>query len=336
MENQHTDILHLQELLKEEAEKLASYFDLYRSDHVELILDKRTYLGDEHNRICRFCGKDSSEVKFKKDAHAIPEMLGNHYLCTYYECDECNKIFSNLENDLGWFTELGRTITRLKGKKGIPTFKQGDSSIRDTPEQMVIKDPIDNPLVQWVGENNLRITAHLKPFTPMAVYKIFTKMALTLMPEEELIYFKETLEWIREEDHCKRQPPPLLAIYSFIPGPAFKNVGYKLFFRRDGIKRLVPYCQFILKFHNFMYQIYLPFSSKDEEWRHGTDREIKLVGYPPQLDLGLGYPFDSSTELINLSGCEKERGREMSITMEFSSREDVTEIIREQLDSKTP
>lgn len=331
MDNQNAHFAKYLQEMKETVEKVTSYYDQYKSIHGEITLDRRTYLGDKQNRVCRFCGKKAGEVKFKKDAHAIPEMLGNHYLCTYYECDVCNEVFSKLENDLGWFTELGRTVTRLQGKYGTPTFKQGESLIRDEVEQILIKDPIDKPILQWNGDNELKITAKVKPFTPRAVYKAFTKMALTLMPAEELVHFKETIDWIKEEDHCARTTPPLLAMYSFIPGPAFRrNVGFKLFFRRDDITRIVPYCQFVLKFYNFMYQIYLPYSSQDEHWRHGTERDIELVGYPPEIDLGFDYPFDINKELIDLSACEKVRGKEQSVTMGFSSRVDVTEMMRNQ------
>ena len=48
---------------------------------------KKFFLGDKANRQCRFCEKRSPEVTFRKKAHAIPELLGNKSLITYYECD---------------------------------------------------------------------------------------------------------------------------------------------------------------------------------------------------------------------------------------------------------
>ncbi|MGG4091495.1 hypothetical protein [Paenibacillus lautus] len=261
------------------------------------MLDRKTYLGDKNNRVCRFCGRNSNVVKFKKVAHAIPEMLGNHYLCTYYECDYCNEIFSKLENDLGWFTELGRATIRLQGKYGPPTLKQGGSEIRDENGQMFIRDQVDEPIMDWVGDNELKITVKAKPYTPVAVYKAFTKMALTLMPEDELIHFKETLKWIQEQDHSARKVPQLIAFSSFISGPAFQGVGFKLLFRKDGADSQLPYCQFVLKFHNFMYQIYIPFSVKD------SGPESRFLDYPPEFDLGLAYPWAEESEaMFNKNG----------------------------------
>lgn len=51
------------------------------------------YLGNPKHKTCRFCGKNETEVGFKKIAHAFPESVGNKSLATYYECDECNQFF---------------------------------------------------------------------------------------------------------------------------------------------------------------------------------------------------------------------------------------------------
>lgn len=304
-----------------------SYFRQYKIIQEECIFTHKTYLGERLNRICRFCGRNSSEVKFKKIAHAIPEMLGNHYLCTYYECDECNELFSKLENDLGWFTELGRAITRLHGKYGPPTLKQGGSEIRDENGQMFIRDQENEPIMQWVGDNELKITVKLKAYTPVAVYKAFTKMALTLMPENELIHFSETMKWVQEQDHASRNGLQLIAYSSFIPGPAFQGIGYSLFFRKDGADSRLPYCKFILRFHNFMYQIYIPFTDKDGP-------EIELMCYPPEFDLGLNYPFEIKSSSIDLSNGDKERGKEHTVTIGFSSKIDTTEEMKDRQNKK--
>ena len=47
----------------------------------------KIFLGDRQNRRCRFCGKTTPEVSFRKEAHALPECVGNKSLFTYYECE---------------------------------------------------------------------------------------------------------------------------------------------------------------------------------------------------------------------------------------------------------
>ena len=87
--------------------------------------DKRVFLGDKRNRRCRFCGGVRPKVTFKKVAHAVPESLGNKSLFSFYECDDCNRLFGDgIENDLGNWSIPMRTLARIKGKKGFPTMKR--------------------------------------------------------------------------------------------------------------------------------------------------------------------------------------------------------------------
>jgi hypothetical protein len=86
----------------------------------------KIFLGDRENRKCRFCGKTRPEVSFRKEAHALPECIGNKSLFTYYEWDTCNQAFGHgCENDFGNWSLPMRTMSRICGKRGIPTIKQG-------------------------------------------------------------------------------------------------------------------------------------------------------------------------------------------------------------------
>ena len=38
---------------------------------------ERIVLGDKKNQVCRFCGRSAATVPFQRQAHAIPESLGN-------------------------------------------------------------------------------------------------------------------------------------------------------------------------------------------------------------------------------------------------------------------
>lgn len=64
--------------------------------------EDKIFLGDKDGRKCRFCGRAKPEVSFRKEAHALPESIGNESLFTYYECDTCNQAFGEgCENDFG-------------------------------------------------------------------------------------------------------------------------------------------------------------------------------------------------------------------------------------------
>src|SRR5262245_57683214 len=77
---------------------------------------------EKRNRVCRFCKKDSTQTTFKKKAHAIPALIGNKTLFTDYECDGCNEIFGQYENELGNFAGIWHTLSQVSGRRGVPTF----------------------------------------------------------------------------------------------------------------------------------------------------------------------------------------------------------------------
>jgi hypothetical protein len=49
--------------------------------------------------------------------------MGNKVLFSGYECDACNRIFSRYENDLGNFSGVWHTISQVRGRGGVPKFK---------------------------------------------------------------------------------------------------------------------------------------------------------------------------------------------------------------------
>ena len=97
-------------------------------------IDKKRYLGKNNNKICRFCDKTEPNTSFKKDAHVIPQLIGNHKLLSNFECDICNDLFSIFENSLASYLGPLRTIAGIVGRKGTkrPQFK-------DPQSKMVIK-----------------------------------------------------------------------------------------------------------------------------------------------------------------------------------------------------
>jgi hypothetical protein len=72
----------------------------------------------EGDRRCRYCGRGIPEATFRKDAHAVPEFLGNKSLFSMNECDECNAILaSGYEDHLAKWTHFFRAMMRSAGKE---------------------------------------------------------------------------------------------------------------------------------------------------------------------------------------------------------------------------
>lgn len=97
------------------------------------ILTSKKIWKDFPNPVCRFCG-ENEKSKFKKDAHIIPESLGNRFLISNFECDICNEKFSVYEDALNKFIGPIRTLGFVKGKskkgKRIPKFKNLKTNLR--------------------------------------------------------------------------------------------------------------------------------------------------------------------------------------------------------------
>ncbi|MBD8523749.1 HNH endonuclease [Lysinibacillus fusiformis] len=228
--------------------------------------DKK-YIGNKENGECRFCGRVKGETTFSKIAHAIPELIGNKVLISFEECDECNKLFSKLENELANYISFERTTTGIRGKKGVPTYKDKSGlrieSLKAQKNRYFIQDIINSGNVEEDPINKtISIKGKINPYVPVSVYKCFVKMALSIMPKQQLPNFINTLIWIREENSSEEVK--CMMYEQFIPGPKpFNNIEMYLAIRKQSSIEKTPYCIFMICFGNFCYQIYLPHAKPD-------------------------------------------------------------------------
>lgn len=226
--------------------------------------DKKTYIGEKKS--CRFCSRNSDEVKFKKIAHAIPELLGNKVLFSNEECDECNHYFGILENDLGNYLHFWRTASMQRGKKGVPKYKNGLFSMGSSKNgRLLVQETIGNNKVLFDdGSKTITIQGTQKPYVPINVYKTFVKMALSLIPKDELINFEDTIIWLQDKEFKIKPKTKLILIEQFIPGPnPYPQIQMLAFSRKDNSTKAVPYYTFVLCYSNFVFQIYVPFCKLD-------------------------------------------------------------------------
>ena len=243
-------------------------------------------LGNKLKKVCRFCGKTNAETTFRKKAHVLPELIGNKHFVSYYECDDCNSKFGKLEDQFGKFIKPWRTLTLIPGKKGVPTYKTNDglSRIEYTDETLHIKTSGKNSIVKKDDINKiLEVIQYRESYYPIAVYKCLIKMALTLIPEEELCNFKNTLDWICKDSFIDDgyNLNNLLCFFAFAPGIYRNNfIQAWLLKRKDNISN-VPYVLFVLMFRNYFFQVWLPLSSKDS---HLMRQKVDLSYFPTPFD----------------------------------------------------
>ncbi|MBW8728990.1 MAG: hypothetical protein JF625_28060 [Inquilinus limosus] len=178
----------------------------------EILRQVKACIGDRRVRIghkgrCRFCGR-SRETTFRKLAHTFPEALGNKWVISLDECDDCNEKFSLYENALADSMAPLLTLGGVKGKanKVRQTGRsEGSSVLRrengvDRPRISVainggdFKDAFGfNPST---GEFRLNMPIAGIPFRPRHAFKALCKMAIALLPEADLAQFASLRSWI--------------------------------------------------------------------------------------------------------------------------------------------
>lgn len=223
---------------------------------------------------CRYCKKTSPSVKFQKEAHAFPQLIGNNILISSDECDDCNKFFSEtIEDNLAKFLGIQRTIAQTKGKNGVPSYKSPDKQVRWDVGQdgkATISSIIGDESVS-IDQKNKKFTVRTirQPHVRRSAYKCFVKMALSLMAESDLDNMSETIAWILQRED-KIQTNSFVALHTFVSGAAsFKEITFALLRRKPLIEN-VPQYSFFIAWGKFTYQIFLPFASGNKKLQGET------------------------------------------------------------------
>lgn len=280
------------------------------------------YITDLTDKVCRFCGKRYPEVKFKKKAHAISEMLGNKEFVLKNECDTCNSFFGHkLEDDLGKYLGLGRTLSQIMGKEGVPSYKSRDGSCRIdyTEKGLIIQAKEGNSCIE-TQDNYLIFHAVRDTYTPIAVYKALVKMALSLLPYDKMPYFVDTVTWLKEDSHIVSRYDMSNYEYileRYIPGP--KPMELRVFgFIRKSDTYIAPYYQFLLEFGNYSYQIIVPCKAKDGML--STVNEVDFVQIPGSDETPLTSSLfgDATVNLLNMSGKSKVKNEVFDLCLFFN------------------
>ncbi len=305
--------------------KLFSFYEQrYDVLRFELLNHKNfVYLGDGKHKVCRFCGKSESEVTFNKIAHVIPESTGNQYLASYYECDRCNEKFGRqLESEYANFFNFYHNAMNVYGKNGTPNFQSKNEKSKSvwkkvdgTKKMFIMIDTTDNITTTIDLETKKIIrTGTVPSYAPIAVFKCFIKMAITLMPEEEVENFRETINWILNKKHSNYYSTnkKLLVRYKMIPGFNVTKYPACILYRRKPHIWKGPYMLFSLTYGCFSYFLEVP-TAKDKDFHH-----IMNVPFPP-------IPFQTSSKgILDLTSSDKRKGDIQKIEYKFEDVIDVT------------
>ena len=269
---------------------------------------------------CRFCGLSKPAVSFKKEAHALPECLGNKTLFSSYECDSCNELFGNgIENDFGNWSKPMRLLAKIKGKKGVPIIREANGSLRfeETQGGLAFSHNAGDSKV-FINEIRKEITFTLQrdPYVPIAVLKAFVKMGLTVLPETERVNFISAYQWIRQADHTLDSPFKWPINHTLLPGLYWNSPVSVIVFRRRRDILPVPYMFCIVHYGNEVFQTFLP-SERDA---HIDGRQIEFCRFPTPLDFRPNLTEPPRAKLIDLTGTTQVRGEIVRPIISYENR----------------
>lgn len=236
--------------------------------HYNSFTHKSNIIKNTRARECRFCGILKNSEEFRKKAHAIPELLGNKRILIDNECDSCNEFFGKqLENHLANFLSANRTFEKIKGKNGIPKYKNpnSESTIIFKNSQLDVNTTfIDDFLKINANIKSIRFKINRKPYIPIAVFKTFVKMILSLLPQDQLTTFSGYTSWILEKEHTNKFGE-LILIHQIIPDPPPYTNGFVLVLERKSKAQELPLYQLVIGIKNSIYQIALPTLDSDKK-----------------------------------------------------------------------
>ena len=315
--------------LSDSQENQMQFFDEYYSILVEhqLVKGKKVYIGSKNNRKCRFCGKNAEETTFRMVAHALPEFIGNKTLIANDECDICNERFSRtVEDHMAKFLQPYLTIGLIRGKKGVPSFKDKKKLVRieaKSSELEIHQSPHDEVIQFKLDREQFNIELPMQPHTPVAVYKCLTKMAISIMPEEELNNFRDAIDWINAETHTSKSFEGLDSSLKFCllrvtPGSMPYRGMHTFLLKRKLETTPVPYIIYVVAFGNLLLQIIIPSPQKDEIL---DGKQVGMGCYPVPFDPKYNSYEHTQPKVIDLSSSEVAQNGIFNLLMAFETIE---------------
>ncbi|WP_283188830.1 HNH endonuclease [Pseudomonas sp. PMCC200344] len=224
---------------------------------------KKHQLGFGESKVCRYCGDDESATTFKEESHAIPIFLGNKTVTDLLECDRCNHHFGDhFENSFAAYTLPHRPFQRIRGRNGIPKYKDQEFRITASDQSNLEICALGErglEAFEVEGKNQLRFPLTRQPYYPTAIHKSLVKIALAMMPAQDHALFEPLKKWLLRKDHSPAFSGSAPIIEWMISGPVDPNqITCILAKAKKSYEKSTFKFQLILRYGNFQYQLVIP------------------------------------------------------------------------------
>jgi|GEM_PF-2463346 len=282
-------------------------------------------LNSPTSRICRFCKGSSPETNFREDAHIIPQFLGNKYLISEFECDNCNSLFGTYDNDLANWIGITRSVAGTQGKTGIPTFKSPGERLTARHVEFFnekatrISTPVpDRETIDINPQTGITTINYKKlPYTPIKVYKALLKMALSAVPSEEAEDYRSAFNFLIEQGENHNFQVFARVMVNVQPATRFAVPFGVLFTKKDPEAKL-PKHVFVLHYESHLYAFPLPFNRTDISAGHYRDFDMNILYPPPVLANRPCETEITRDKLIDFSGNDIVKNEEAAMSLHAS------------------
>lgn len=277
---------------REAMEELRKIHAIYDDRYFIWLNDNRKKLLPKKLRTCRFCGKSYPDVKFSNDAHKIPELIGNRFHLSDFECNDCNRKFGIYENDLANYLGMYRTFAEIEGKKGVPKYKSRDRSMEiehafENTFDLNIND-VQNPKNKIFYNSENKILGFLsegEPYIPINVFKCLLKSAISFVDEKDLQYMTSSIKFLFDDEFTSDPSNDFIfGLHQyFVPGN-FKLPPFLIQYRKgtNYTDFPAPSIFFVYYIKNLIIQLFIPFHDKDL-LIYKEDAERHLFVLPPLI-----------------------------------------------------
>lgn len=268
---------------------------------------------------CRYCGEDSPSQLPRAHAHVIPNFLGNSRAYSDDECRSCNQVFGRYDSELANLVGPFLTIGGVAGKKGVPTQKGQDLTIRSWPTTGPSGSA--RALFVSISEGRAWSGARILPdgriqvefpfpkssFRPRRAYKALVKCAVSILPHEELENFIGLRSWLLCPDDVEDFPVLEVALHLAQPENPFPATTATLLRRNNATDR-TPYMLFAITSGAIGFVIDLMSDSRDDHIgyvRMGTYHytpNVSISGDENSAPIEIEWPL---AKRMNFSETEK-------------------------------
>lgn len=295
---------------KADAEAAHHFFSNYEIETIISNSQQPVNLLPRELRICRFCGRKGGE-HFTNDSHIISELLGRGELISDFECKSCNKVFSKHEMQLANYLGIFRTLTKLKGKNGIPDFPSAGGEVNakvrpfynlNNAIHVNAKNGIN--IDPKTGQTIVEFRKH--SYRPLQVFKALVRIGFCMLPKSDVESYRGFIETVllsNKNDKPLSGHPAFMLLQSQLPR-SHDHTFAILFKRKSNLA--IPKYEMVLFCRNMMLQLMLPFHSDDIKYYS----EFSRLKFPPGHFTDEDFFAEVSTRYVDFSDIElkKEKG----------------------------